>query len=125
VIPFPLLIVVLGLSALSNPVELVGMAVGLSAGALLGVVGLRKTVYERIGGAFFYTPNPHKGILVLMLFVGRLHNRRYEYYMFGAAHPSDFATSPLTLMVFGVLAGYYTTYAAGILRWRKTAPTEN
>jgi hypothetical protein len=125
VILFPLLIVVLGLSALSNPVALVGMAVGISAGALLGVVGLRKTVYERIGGAFFYTPNAHIGILVSMLFVGRLLYRGYEYYMFGAAHPSDFATSPLTLMVFGVLAGYYTTYAAGILRWRKTAPTEN
>jgi hypothetical protein len=30
----------------------------------------------------------------------------------------DFARSPLTLLVFGMLAAYYTTYAAGVLRWR-------
>ena len=125
VILFPLLIVVLGLSALAHPLSLTGMALGISAGALLGVLGLRKTVYERIGGEFFYMPNAHIGILVSMLFVGRLLYRGYEYHMLGAAHPSDFAGSPLTLMVFGVLAGYYTTYAAGLLRWRKAESSEN
>jgi hypothetical protein len=31
----------------------------------------------------------------------------------------DFTRSPLTLLIFGVLAGYYMTYAVGLLRWRK------
>ncbi len=26
--------------------------------------------------------------------------------------------SPLTLAIFGTLAGYYVTYAIGLLRWR-------
>lgn len=124
VILFPLIIVLLGFSAFAHPLALAAMAVGISGGAALGVLGLRKTVYERIGGAFFYTPNAHIGILVSMLFLGRLLYRGYEFYMLGAAHPSDFASSPLTLLVFGVLAGYYTTYAAGLLRWRKAGSTE-
>jgi hypothetical protein len=121
VVLFPLIVVLLGVGALAHPIALAGMAAGLAAGAVLGVVSLRKTIYERIGGAFFYTPNAHIGVLVSMLFLGRLLYRGYEFYMQGAAHQPDFASGPLTLMVFGVLAGYYTMYAAGLLRWRKTA----
>jgi hypothetical protein len=39
-------------------------------------------------------------------------------------HPStqhsatEFARSPLTLAVFGLLAGYYIGYAIGLMRWR-------
>jgi TM2 domain-containing membrane protein YozV len=120
---FPVLIFVLALGALAHPPALAGMAAGIAAGAALGVLGLRKTIYERIGGAFFYTPNAHIGILVSMLFIGRLLYRGYEFYMLGAAQQSDFASSPLTLTVFGVLAGYYTMYAAGLLRWRRTEST--
>jgi hypothetical protein len=32
--------------------------------------------------------------------------------------PSDFARTPLTLAVFGVLAGYCIAYAIGLARWR-------
>jgi hypothetical protein len=31
---------------------------------------------------------------------------------------SNFAASPLTLGIFGLLAGYYVTYAIGLVRWR-------
>ena len=27
-------------------------------------------------------------------------------------------SSPLTMAIFGTLAGYYVTYAIGLLRWR-------
>ena len=33
-------------------------------------------------------------------------------------NPGDFAASPLTLGIFGLLAGYYVTYAIGLVRWR-------
>ena len=122
---FPLLIAILGTIALAHPNALAGMAVGVAAGVMLGVIALRRTVYERIGAEFFYTPNAHIGILVSMLFVGRLLYRGYEFYVLGAAQPQDFASSPLTLVVFGVLAGYYTTYAIGLLRWRKSAAASN
>ena len=118
---FPALLIVLGVVALAHPMALAGMAAGVAAGAALGVIGLRKTGYERIGSEFFYTPNAHIGILVSMLFVGRLLYRGYEFYVLGTAQPQDFASSPLTMVVFGILAGYYTMYAAGLLRWRSTA----
>jgi hypothetical protein len=120
---FPALLVVLGAIALAHPSALAGMAAGIAAGATLGVLGLRKTQYERIGSEFFYTPNAHIGLLVSMLFVGRLLYRGYEFYVLGTAQPQDFASSPLTLLVFGILAGYYTTYAAGLLRWRAACST--
>jgi hypothetical protein len=119
-IVFPLLIVALGIAALAHPLALVGMGAGAAGGVALGLIGLRRTVYEHTGGEFYYTPNARIGILVSMLFIGRLLYRGYEFYV-GAAQPQDFASSPLTLMVFGVLAAYYTTYAAGLLRWRKAA----
>jgi TM2 domain-containing membrane protein YozV len=121
VILFPLLMVALGIAALAHPPALAGMAAGIAAGVALGVLGLRRTLYERIGGAYFYTPNAHIGILVSVLFIGRLLYRAYEFYVLNVARPQDFASSPLTLLVFGVLAGYYTTYAAGLLRWRSNA----
>lgn len=124
VVLFPLIVVMLTLTALAHPLSLAGMAAGIAGGAVLGVIGLRKTVYEKIGPDFFYTPNAHIGILVSMLFVGRLLYRFYEFYVMGVSHSQDFASSPLTLTVFGVLAGYYTTYAAGILRWRNSASAQ-
>ena len=30
----------------------------------------------------------------------------------------DFGRSPLTLIIFGTMAGYYAWYAIGVLRWR-------
>ncbi len=122
-IVFPVILVLLGVAALAHPQALAGMAAGVVAGVALGVVGLRKTQYEHIGSEFFYTPNAHIGVLVSMLFVGRLLYRGYEFYVLGTAQPQDFASSPLTMVVFGILAGYYTTYAAGLLRWRAVSST--
>jgi hypothetical protein len=33
---------------------------------------------------------------------------------------SEFAQSPLTLFVFGLLAGYYISYAVGLALWRSS-----
>ncbi|MDB5919128.1 MAG: hypothetical protein JWR40_3362 [Massilia sp.] len=129
VVLFPALLALMAVLSLAHPPAhtqaLAGMAAGVVAGAALGVLGLRKTRFEQVGNEFFYTPNAHIGVLVSLLFVGRLLYRGYEFYVLGTAQPQDFASSPLTLLVFGVLAGYYTTYAAGILRWRASASTAN
>jgi len=43
--------------------------------------------------------------------------------MLGSFEHREFVTSPVTLVIFGVLAGYYISYALGLLAWRKrTAP---
>jgi hypothetical protein len=118
---FPLMMVALGLAALEHPSALAVMAGGIAVGVALGVVGLRRTLYEQVDGEFFYTPSAHIGVLVSLLFIGRLLYRGYEFYVAGAAQPEDFASSPLTLLMLGILGSYYATYAAGLLRWRRSA----
>jgi hypothetical protein len=43
------------------------------------------------------------------------------YWSSGSAAGADInsATTPLTLLIFGTLAGYYVTYAVGLLRWQR------
>jgi hypothetical protein len=53
--------------------------------------------------------------------VARIAYRFIEIYAIDPGPPhgmDDFARSPLTLAVFGLLAGYYVAYAVGLLRWR-------
>jgi hypothetical protein len=45
----------------------------------------------------------------------------YEVISAGPA-AAAFARSPLTLAVFGLLAGYYIAYAVGLLHWRRAHP---
>jgi hypothetical protein len=69
----------------------------------------------------FYTPNAHLGIALSVLLAVRVVYRMAQIYSGdpGAqvATP-DFARSPLTLAVIGLLAGYYVAYAIGLIRWR-------
>lgn len=118
---FPLLVVVLLLGSIAQPVAAVALLAGLAAGAALGVYGLRLTQFERTPIGLFYTPNAHLGIALSLLLVLRLGYRGATlYFAAGTADPATMATlgSPLTLLIFGTLAGYYVTYAAGLLRWQ-------
>ncbi|MGZ5156370.1 MAG: hypothetical protein ACXWCV_01545 [Caldimonas sp.] len=118
---FPLLVLVLGLAALPHVDRLAWLAGGLLIGSLLGRFGLGQTVFEPTPQGLFYTPNVHLGVALSLLFVGRIVYRFFEIHAFDPNSPraaDDFARSPLTLAVFGLLAGYYISYAIGLLRWR-------
>jgi hypothetical protein len=118
---FPSLVLLLGLAARSHPERLWWLAGGLILGSMLGVFGLRRTRFEPTPKGLFYTPNAHLGIALSLLFVGRIIYRVAEVYLLdpSSAHGmDDFARSPLTLAVFGLLAGYYIAYAVGLVRWR-------
>jgi hypothetical protein len=118
---FPALIVLLCFAAHSHPERLWWLAGGLSVGLLLGRFGLGKTRFEATPQGLFYTPNVHLGIALSLLFVARIAYRFVEVYALEPAMPhgmDDFARSTLTLAVFGLLAGYYVTYAVGLVRWR-------
>ena len=118
---FPLVIVLLGFAAHEHLDRLSWLAGGLILGALLGTFGLRKTRFEPTPEGLFYTPNAHLGIALSLLFVGRILYRLFEVYFPAPGMPNgvdDFARSPLTLAVFGLLAGYYIRYAIGLVRWR-------
>jgi hypothetical protein len=125
VVLFPLLAAMLALAAAHSPLALGVLVGGLVAGAALGLWGLRLTRFERTAEGFFYTPSAHIGIALSVLVVARVGWRLFEMQS-GALHAGgpDFARSPLTLAIFGMLAGYYAIYAAGLLRWRRSADEE-
>lgn len=118
---YGLLITLLCLAARSHPERFAWLVGGLACGAALGVFGIRHTRFEAVPGALYYTPNAHLGIALSLLFVARIAYRFIEVYLLEPhlGHGMrDFARSPLTLSVFGLLAGYYIAYAIGLLRWR-------
>jgi hypothetical protein len=118
---FPLLIAFLASAAIATGHPPWWLAVGVVSGLLLAAYGLSLTHFEVTPKGLFHTPNARLGIILLTLFVGRLAFRLVELYLHGSntrqAQP-DFASSPLTLAIFGLLAGYYIGYAAGLVRWR-------
>jgi hypothetical protein len=117
---FPLLIIFIGISTLAHPLSFVWLAAGACAGAALGVYGLSKTVFESTPQGMFYTPNAHIGIALSAVFTARVVYRMFQLYSMDPnlqPSPNDFARSPLTLAIFGLLAGYYVAYAIGLVRW--------
>jgi hypothetical protein len=109
-------ILVVGTS-LHNSRLLLGIGGGLLLGVLLGIIGLRLTRFETTDEGRFYTPNAHIGVVLSMLFIGRL------AYRFWAVHDAIAAPnvtppfqSPLTFFIFGLTAGYYIIYQAGLFK---------
>ncbi len=115
---FPALVLTLAWLAHSRADALAWLGAAIVAGALLARYGLSRTVFEAASGRFFYTPHAPLGIALTVLFAGRIVYRVYEVVTAGAA-AADFARSPVTLAVFGLLAGYYMGYAIGLVRWRR------
>ena len=116
----------LALSGLQNLRLLEGLLGGIVVGAALGLLGLRLSRFERgADGGDYYVPNPWLGGLLAVLLVGRLAWRFSVMMpaMTGTAAPTagtihgapPLGNSPLTLLVFGLLIGYYLAYYAGLL----------
>lgn len=105
---------------MQQPASLGWLAVGTAAGVAYAIWGLRKTRYEVTPEGYFFTPNARLGMLVAMLFVGRIIYVGLEIFVNqGTANTLPrFTDSPLTLICLGVFAGYFGTYSAGMLRWR-------
>ena len=122
---FPLLVALLALTGLRDPLLPAGLTAGVVIGIGLAWYGLRTTVFEATEAGLFYTPNRALGIGLSVLFVGRIVYRFGAIYlMTGGLDPNtmqSFGKSPLTLLIFGVLAGYYSAYALGVLRWAGNA----
>lgn len=123
-IGLPLLLAALALAARANLLALSCLGAGALAGAWLGVWGVKLTRFENTDKGLFFTPHRYLGIAIAMLFVARLMYRALELYINSrAATPlaqGSFTDSPLTLLAFGLLAGYYASYAWGLLRWRRS-----
>jgi hypothetical protein len=120
---FPLLVLALLMGVFSRPdralVELLGVAIGVG----LAVYGIRLTRFEVLPEGLYYTPSAHIGIALSLLFMGRVAYRLVQAYSATSgltAFPADFVRSPATLLIVGVLAGYYAAYAFGLLRWQRS-----
>jgi hypothetical protein len=118
---FPLLVLVLAVLSLQTaPVALAGLGAGLPLGLVLARIATSRTKFEQVGNEYYFTPNAPIGMLVAVLFLGRMAYRAYQLYAAqGQLAHHEFVTSPLTLFIFGILAGYYMTFAVGLLAWRK------
>lgn len=118
---FPLLVLVLAVLSLQTaPVALAGLGAGLPLGLVLARIATSRTKFEQVGDEYYFTPNAPIGMLVAVLFLGRMAYRAYQLYAAqGQLAHHEFVTSPLTLFIFGILAGYYMTFAVGLLAWRK------
>ena len=82
---------------------------------------MRQARFESTPQGLLYTPHAHLGIALSLLLVGRLLYRLIELYALDTTarrSAPEFAQSPLTLAIFGLLASYYIAYAVGLVRWR-------
>ncbi len=118
---FPVLLVFLLLGSLGHPEAAPALICGVLVGCGLGWYGLRLTKFEQSPLGLFYTPNAHLGIALSLLLIGRLSYRAVQLRSVSGSFQSDsgaFVRSPVTLIIFGTLAGYYVAYAVGLLRWK-------
>ncbi|WP_426103529.1 hypothetical protein [Massilia sp. TSP1-1-2] len=115
---FPLLLIGLATAVIHIPLALAAIAGGVVVGAILGVVALRRTGFERVGSDYFYTPYAPIGMVVSMLFIARMAYRIFEMVTLGVQQTPNLGSSPPTLSILGIMAGYYLAYGAGLLRWR-------
>lgn len=120
VIVFSVLSALLGLAALGSLPALGGLAGGLALGATLAVVAFKLTSWESTPEGNFYTPNIVIGLGVTLVFVGRI---AYRIIVVFGMTPAERAAAggiaayqnPLTLLTFGITAGFYITYNASLL----------
>lgn len=116
---FPLLLVMLGMASMTRPLMEGSLWCGVAAGVGLGVLGHRLTRFEVTADGFFYTPSAHLGIALTLLLVCRIAYRFIVHGIpgVGGALPAGQSLTPLTLLLLGTLAGYYCSYAVGLVRW--------
>jgi hypothetical protein len=120
----PIVSLLLVSTSIAQPMSTLALATGAAVGIGLGVYGLRMTRFDKTPQGLFYTPNAHLGIALSLLLVGRILYRFIQVYSASgsvAGPQVNYATTPLTLLIFGTLAGYYVTYAVGLLRRQRAS----
>jgi hypothetical protein len=118
IVIFTLLTALVASGALIYPPSLAALGGGLLLSVPLAMVGLHLTRFETSAEGKFYTPNTAIGIAVIVLFVGRMAYRLVVLFVAPPTNglpPPALFQSPLTLLLFGVTAGYYIAYCAGVL----------
>ena len=119
----PALIVFLATTTKFEILPLSSLGAGVLAGGWLGVLGIKLSRFEQVGKDYYFTQHRYLGLAITMLFIARLLYRGMEIYLNTRLDvpvpPPPFGQSPLTMAAYGMVTGYYTAYAWGLLRWRR------
>lgn len=101
---------------------------GMVLGGILAYYAIRTTSFEWRKDAWFYRPNPWIGVLLVVLFVGRLAFRMYYVYALlgsgvaanGAAAKQSqlaaYSNDPITAIFLFTLITYYLAYYTFLIR---------
>jgi hypothetical protein len=120
----PVVVVLFAVGSIAQPLSMAALLGGTVIGIGLGIYGLRLTRFENTPEGLYYTPSAHLGIALSVLLIGRVGYRAMQMYsatgVSGTPPPAPFTGTPITLLIFGALAGYYVAYAIGLLRWRRS-----
>jgi hypothetical protein len=116
---FSVVTLLVATQGLIDPRLAVGLTAGLVGGVALGFVALKLTRFEIDGRNDCYFPNPWIGMALTALFLGRLLYRFMVLYpemthAVSGGHAA-YPRSPLTMLILGLLLGYYIAYYAGLL----------
>jgi cytochrome b561 len=116
IVIYSVILVLLVVGAMANLKVLAGLAAGLVVGVPLALAGLHLTRFETAPEGVFYIPNPYIGVSIAAVLVIRVFYRFTVIFANGPPrqNPQMFQ-SPLTFSLFGLLAGYYIAYNAGLL----------
>jgi len=121
----PTLLLAMVVMLVKQPLPLATLLGGTFVGAALGFTAMRRVRFERVGKDYFYTPYAPIGMLVATIFIVRVLYRLFEMATLGPQQLPAFGSSPLTMAILGVVAGYYLVGASGLLRWRLAAKRED
>jgi hypothetical protein len=134
------ILILLGVSFIPvalKSVQFLGAEVaGLVAGIALALWGASRTRYRSEGDQLYYVPHTYTGIVVSLLFIGRLAYRLAQAYLWNAGRtdaasapamtgPAMNVQSPLTAALVFVVIGYYVVYYGAVLwKARRISPEE-
>ncbi len=118
---FSALVLVAGSELVSYLPSLAWLVVGVVGGIAYAVFGLKKTRFETVQEGYFFTPPKRLGLFVAMQFVAAMMYVGFEIFANqGTGLPTPKVTDYVfTMPSMGLMAGYFGTYSAGLLRWRR------
>lgn len=101
-----------------DPILLGCWAAGTAFGIGWALFAWRRVRLEVTPEGFFFTPFRPLGLLFAMLLASRLLYLLIEVYANQGAPMQRFTESPVTVLAFTLVAGYFGAISAGLLRWR-------
>ena len=105
-----------------RPWNALAQGLGVGIGLLAARYSLRRTRFEVTEHGHFYTPDPYIGVAIVALFLARVAYRLMRTYEATGGFmvpPSEAVKNPVTVLVAGVVLGYYSWTAWGLLAWHK------